>query len=182
MKNPIEALNLALHERPRGDRIVVLPLAPARTGLIVDAEANRDKPERGIVLAVGPGGVGAETGRDIPVLSQVGELVTHGKYAGMAFEVTGPRGALRAIVMRDCEVMLSQAPGEYEVEAHDGDPRKMHLVGQLCADCPTADLSAVRDTLRADGLLPRTTIEVSTDDLIEQERARVMEPSPLTAR
>jgi len=155
---------LNLIEKPRFDRIVVLPLLKASTNLIIDMEEGR-LPERGIVVALGPGGTAPETGRTVEVVARVGELVRYGKYAGQDFEVDTPNGPVKAIIMRDCEVLLAQEPGTYELEIHDGDFRKMHLKGHVCEHCPKADLSAERERLLAE--------RQGDDALIEQERAHV---------
>lgn len=124
---------------PRYDRIVVLPFVQAtqtQSGIIVTDE-NREKPEQGIVLAVGPGGVAPETGRPITVVSTKGEIVTYGKYAGLKFEVPGPDGkALPVFIMRDIEVLAARRAGSVELEIHNDDLRQVHEKGLTCEHCP----------------------------------------------
>ncbi len=130
---------VATPQTPRGDRVVVLPLLKGSRGVLVDMEENRERPQQGVVVAVGPGGVGPETGRPITVSAKVGELVTYGRYAGLAFEASAPgspRGAVDVIVMRDTEILLAQAPDTFELEMHDEDPGKVHLAGLTCDLCP----------------------------------------------
>jgi chaperonin GroES len=164
---------LNMVERPRFDRIVILPLVKATTSLLIDMEEGR-MPERGVVIALGPGGTAPETGRPVEIMSAVGELVRYGKYAGQDFDIDTPKGPVKAIIMRDCEVLLAQEAGTYELEIHDGDVRKMHLKGFVCGDCPRADLSAERERLRAE----RAPAQADTDALIEQERERLAASGP----
>lgn len=139
---PVEngAAILSVPWRPRGDRIVVLPLMHAtssQAGLIL-SDANRERPESGVVVAIGPGLTSPETARFVPVESRVGELVSYGRYAGQDFDAPGgPDGPVRVIVMRDCEVLLAKAPGEYVLVQHEGDPRRVHEDGLCCAHCET---------------------------------------------
>src|SRR4051812_26621885 len=101
-------LNLKIPQTPRGNRILVLPLVQAGSSFILDMEENREKPEKGLVIAIGPGGLGAQTGRPIPVEASVGELVCYGKYAGMKWtirhELDGRAIDLPVYIMQDTEV------------------------------------------------------------------------------
>lgn len=139
-------------QQPRADRVVVLPLLKANRGALVDMEDNRERPQYGVVLAVGPGATGPETGRFVPVAAIPGELVTYGRYAGLAFEASAPqspRGAVDVLVMRDSEILLAQAPDTFVLHMHDQDPGKVHLAGLICDSCPKtsseARLHALRD-------------------------------------
>lgn len=64
--------------KPLADRVVVLP-APAETqtasGIIIPDTA-KEKPQQGIIVAVGNGKV------DEPMTVKVGDKVLYGKYAG----------------------------------------------------------------------------------------------------
>jgi co-chaperonin GroES (HSP10) len=171
--------NLNLKWRPRDDRIVVLPLLaanPSMDGVIVlPSDTNRERPMNGIVLAVGPGGVGPETGREIPVKAKPGELVAFGRYAGMEFEVSGPKGQTKVLVMRDCEVLLAREPDSYTLITHEDNPAKMHEEGFVCDLCapPTVDLDQLK---RAAYAAPETSEAESSAapaiDEAEEARAR----------
>lgn len=151
----VSSLNLTIPQKPRGNKILVLPLVQAGLGFLIDAEDNREHPEKGLVLKVGPGAVAVESGRAIPVESRVGELVAYGKYAGQKWEVDGPAAAdgrrqpVTVFIMSDSEVMLSQDASELDLVVHDGDPRKIHERGRTCEFCPRETGEAGLDRLRA---------------------------------
>lgn len=68
---------------PAGDRVLVKPLAAedekSPSGLIIPDTARKEKPERGIVVAVGPGKRGDDN-EIIPVAFKVGDEVMFSKY------------------------------------------------------------------------------------------------------
>ena len=76
--------------RPLDDRIVVEPLDAEETtsGGIVLPDAAREKPQRGTVLAVGPGKL-LDSGDRGAVAVTVGDEVIFGKYGGTDIEVDG---------------------------------------------------------------------------------------------
>ncbi len=76
--------------KPLDDRVVVEPLdAEERTaGGIVLPDAAKEKPQRGTVLAVGPGRL-LEGGERCAVSVSVGDQVLFGKYGGTEIEVDG---------------------------------------------------------------------------------------------
>jgi chaperonin GroES len=80
----------ALNIRPLEDRVVVEPLeADEKTsGGILLPDTAREKPQRGRVLAVGPGRVNDE-GKKQPMAVAVGDEVLFGRYAGNEIEVEG---------------------------------------------------------------------------------------------
>ena len=69
--------------RPLEDRVVVEPLEAEEksAGGIYIPEAAKQKPQRGTVLAVGPGRR-TESGELIPVSVSAGDVVVYGRYAG----------------------------------------------------------------------------------------------------
>jgi chaperonin GroES len=69
--------------RPLEDRVVVSPLeAEEKTsGGIFIPEAAKEKPQRGKVLAVGPG-KRTDSGELIPLTVSVGDVVVYGRYSG----------------------------------------------------------------------------------------------------
>jgi len=74
-----------LNIKPLADRIVVEP-APAEqktSGGIIIPDTAKEKPQKGTVLAVGPGK------KDEPVTLKVGDVVLYGKYAGTEVNVDG---------------------------------------------------------------------------------------------
>lgn len=76
--------------RPLDDRIVVEPLDAEETtsGGIVLPDAAREKPQRGTVLAVGPGKL-LDSGDRGAVAVGIGDQVIFGKYGGTDIEING---------------------------------------------------------------------------------------------
>ncbi len=76
--------------RPLDDRVVVEPVDAEQmtAGGIVLPDTAQEKPQRGAVLAVGPGKL-LDDGRRGELSVAVGDEVIYGKYAGSDFEVEG---------------------------------------------------------------------------------------------
>ena len=76
--------------KPLDDRVVVEPLdaEETTTGGIVLPDTAREKPQRGKVLAVGPGRL-LDSGERCAVCVAVGDEVLFGKYGGTDIEVDG---------------------------------------------------------------------------------------------
>ncbi len=76
--------------RPLDDRVVVEPMAAEETtaGGIVLPDAAQEKPQRGTVVAVGPGKL-LESGDRGELSVGVGDEVIYGKYGGTEIEVEG---------------------------------------------------------------------------------------------
>ena len=81
---------MAISLKPLDDRVVVKPLeAEERTaGGIVLPDAAKEKPQRGKVVAVGPGRL-LDSGERVAVSVVVGDEVLFGKYGGTEIEVDG---------------------------------------------------------------------------------------------
>lgn len=75
---------------PLDDRVVISPLDAEETtaGGIVLPDAAKEKPQRGKVVAVGPGRL-LENGERCEVALAVGDEVLFGKYGGTDIEVEG---------------------------------------------------------------------------------------------
>ncbi|MCA8994191.1 MAG: co-chaperone GroES [Planctomycetaceae bacterium] len=75
---------------PLDDRVVVEPLSAEETtaGGIVLPDSAKEKPQRGKVVAVGPGRL-LESGERCAVSVQIGDEVLFGKYGGTEIEVDG---------------------------------------------------------------------------------------------
>jgi chaperonin GroES len=75
------AQSTTLSIQPLGDRVVVKPLQKdevSMSGIIIPDSANREKPERGTVVAVGSG---KYDGDDlVPMTVKVGDTVLFSKY------------------------------------------------------------------------------------------------------
>lgn len=76
--------------KPLDDRVVVEPLSAEETtkGGIVLPDTAKEKPQRGKVLAVGPGRL-LDSGDRVAVTVSVGDEVLFGKYGGTEIEVDG---------------------------------------------------------------------------------------------
>ena len=76
--------------RPLEDRIVVEPLAAEdmTTGGIILPDSAKEKPQRGIVLAIGAGKL-LDCGKRSEMNVAVGDEVIYGKYSGSDIEVDG---------------------------------------------------------------------------------------------
>src|SRR5581483_11983705 len=81
---------LNLKVRPLDDRVVVEPLEAEdkTTGGILLPDSAKQKPQRGRVLAVGPGKL-RDSGERSPVAVQKGDEVIYGRYSGSDIEVDG---------------------------------------------------------------------------------------------
>ena len=77
-----------LRIRPLDDRLVVEPLEAEEktTGGILLPDTAKQKPQRGLVVAVGPGRM-LDSGERVAVCVKVGDEVIYGKYAGSDVEV-----------------------------------------------------------------------------------------------
>ena len=84
--------------KPVNDRVVVKP-APAEEktkGGIIIPDTAREKPQRGEVVAVGPG----KEGNLMTV--QIGDIVLYGKYAGQEFNYEGSD----YLIMREDDILV----------------------------------------------------------------------------
>ena len=77
--------------KPLDDRIVVKPNeaeTQTASGLVIPDTA-KEKPQQGVVLAVGPGKRAESSGEVIPVGIDVGQTVLYSKYGGTEVAVDG---------------------------------------------------------------------------------------------
>ena len=88
--------------RPLYDRIVVRRQEENNTspGGIVIPDTAKEKPARGVVIAVGAGKL-LDTGDMRPVAVKVGEQILFGKYAGTEVSISGED----LVVMREDDIM-----------------------------------------------------------------------------
>ncbi|MBO0611548.1 co-chaperone GroES [Thiothrix fructosivorans] len=88
--------------RPLHDRVVVRRMEEERktaSGIIIPDNAT-EKPDRGEVLAVGPGKVGDDNER-IALQVKVGDKVLFGKYAGTTVKMDGQE----VLIMREEDLL-----------------------------------------------------------------------------
>lgn len=76
--------------RPLDDRVVVQPSEAEETtaGGIVLPDSAREKPQRGTVVAVGPGKL-LDSGNRGELSVAVGDTVVYGRYGGSEIEIDG---------------------------------------------------------------------------------------------
>ncbi|MBC7255601.1 MAG: co-chaperone GroES [Chloroflexi bacterium] len=76
--------------KPLGNRLVVEPIEQEeRTAAgIILPETAKEKPQKGVVLAVGPGARN-EKGERLPMDVQVGDTVLYSRYGGTEVKVDG---------------------------------------------------------------------------------------------
>ncbi len=72
--------------KPLGDRVIVRPLTESEagttspSGIIIPETAKKEKPEQGVVLAVGPGKWDEDGEKRLPLDVRVGDRVIFSKY------------------------------------------------------------------------------------------------------
>ncbi len=91
--------------RPLEDRVVVKPMeAEERTaGGIVLPDTAKEKPQRGKVVAAGPGKM-LDSGKRAPICVAVGDLVLFGKYAGTEVRV----GDTEYTIMKESDILAKE--------------------------------------------------------------------------
>ena len=89
--------------KPLGDRLIVEPLDEEQTtvGGIVLPDTAQEKPQRGTVLAVGPGARNQDTGDHIAMDVEEGDVVVYSKYGGTEIKV----GADEYLILRESDVL-----------------------------------------------------------------------------
>ena len=86
-----------LNIRPLADRVIIEPAAAetkTASGVIIPDTAQ-EKPQKGIVVAVGPGK------KDEPMSVSVGDVVLYGKYSGTEFKYESGD----YLIMREADIM-----------------------------------------------------------------------------
>jgi chaperonin GroES len=103
-----ERMNL----KPLGDRLIVEALEEEQTtvGGIVLPDTALEKPQRGTVVAVGPGERSRETGEVIPMDVSEGDIVVFSKYGGTEIKVEGTD----YLILRESDV-LAKVVGDREL-------------------------------------------------------------------
>lgn len=83
--------------KPLADRVVIEPAAAEQktaSGIIIPDTA-KEKPQKGTVVAVGPGST------DNPVTLKEGDVVLYGKYAGTEFTIDGAN----YLIMKESDII-----------------------------------------------------------------------------
>ena len=97
IKLKIQLIMADLNIRPLADRVIIEPAAAetkTASGIIIPDTAQ-EKPQRGTVIAVGPGK------KDEPMTVTVGDVVLYGKYSGTEFKYE----VGDYLIMREADIM-----------------------------------------------------------------------------
>ena len=88
--------------RPMDDRVLVEPVEADETtaGGIILPDTAREKPQRGVVIATGPGKL-LDSGNRGEMSVKVGDEVFYGKYAGTEVEF----GTDKRVVLRENDIL-----------------------------------------------------------------------------
>lgn len=88
---------MSVNFKPLADRVLIEPAAADETtasGIIIPDSA-KEKPQRGVVVAVGPGK------KDDPTTVKVGETVLYGKFSGTDLSIDGKD----YMIMREADIL-----------------------------------------------------------------------------
>ena len=98
--------------QPLGDRLIVEVLEDEETTIsgIVLPDPAKEKPQRGKVLAVGPGPRNEETGEHIPMDVDEGDEIIFSKYGGTEIKL----GTDEVLILRESDV-LAKVVGDREL-------------------------------------------------------------------
>ncbi|MBV7529330.1 chaperonin GroES [Chitinophaga jiangningensis] len=83
--------------KPLADRVIVKPAAAEEktAGGIIIPDTAKEKPQKGTVVAAGPGK------KDEPVTVKVGDTVLYGKYSGTEISIEGGD----YLIMRESDIL-----------------------------------------------------------------------------
>ena len=83
--------------KPLADRVLIEPAAAEEktAGGIIIPDTAKEKPQKGTVVAVGPGK------KDEPVTVKVGDVVLYGKYSGTEITIDGRN----YLIMRESDIV-----------------------------------------------------------------------------
>ena len=91
---PKDDVKLAIQITPIGDRVVVRPIekeTTTKSGIVIPETASGEKPQEGVVIALGKGGVGKDAENPQDFL-KIGDHVLFGRYAGDDLKVKDKDG------------------------------------------------------------------------------------------
>jgi len=88
--------------KPLGNRVVIEPLEQdeVTAGGIVLPETAKEKPQKGTILAVGPGDRD-DDGKRIALDVKVGDVVLYAKYSGTEIKVDGKK----LLILRESDIL-----------------------------------------------------------------------------
>ena len=93
---------MALKLKPLGNRVVIEPVEQEEitAGGIVLPDTAKEKPQQGIILAVGPG-ARDEDGKRIAMDVAVGDKVLYAKYSGTEIKLDGKK----LLILRESDIL-----------------------------------------------------------------------------
>jgi chaperonin GroES len=93
---------MSLSLKPLGNRVVVEPVEQEEVtaGGIVLPETAKEKPQKGTILAVGPGDRD-EAGKRIPLDVSVGDTILFAKYSGTEIKVESKK----LLILRESDIL-----------------------------------------------------------------------------
>ncbi|MBP9040622.1 MAG: co-chaperone GroES [Anaerolineaceae bacterium] len=93
---------MSLNLKPLGSRVVVEPVEEneVTAGGIILPDTAKEKPQKGVVLSVGPGDRD-EDGKHIPMDVQVGDTVLFQKYGGTEIKIDGKK----LLILRESDLL-----------------------------------------------------------------------------
>ena len=93
---------MAISLKPLGSRVVVEPIEQEEmtAGGIVLPETAKEKPQKGTVLATGPGDRD-DDGKHIPLDVKEGDIVLYAKYGGTEIKIEGKK----LLILRESDLL-----------------------------------------------------------------------------
>lgn len=93
---------MSLSLRPLGDRVVVKPIEQddVTAGGIMLPDTAKEKPQKGEILAVGPGSRN-DAGERVEMDVKVGDTVMYAKYGGTEIKLDGEK----VLVLRESDIL-----------------------------------------------------------------------------
>ncbi len=93
---------MSFNLKPLGNRVVVEPLEQEEVtaGGIVLPETAKEKPQKGVILSVGPGDRD-EDGKRIAMDVKVGDTVLYAKYGGTEIKIDGKK----LLILRESDLL-----------------------------------------------------------------------------
>lgn len=93
---------MALNLKPLGNRVIVEPIEQEdiTAGGIVLPETAKEKPQQGMVLAIGPG-ARDEDGEHIPMDVTKGDKILFAKYSGTEIKIDGKK----YLILREDDIL-----------------------------------------------------------------------------
>ena len=88
--------------KPVLDRIILKQSeGQEKVGVLIVPENAKEKPKRGVVVAVGSGAIGND-GNFIPMMSKVGDEVIYSEFSGATINIDGEE----FVIVREAELLV----------------------------------------------------------------------------